>query len=508
MTESEPPTAEESQPVPQLDNGPDKGNGWQRLHPATIADDVLQRIPSVAIGLFLILTSGGRNALFELIQLTVGFGAVAPVVVRYLTGRYRVGPELLQWRVGVLKKVDTDMPRHRIQSVDTRINIIGRMFGLETVVISSAGGEGEITIGLVGAPEAHRLRAQLSPEAVGVTGAEPVEGRSTEVRGAPVIPETELAILTASDLPRVMLVNAGRLTGILGLIAISAAVVIGVSTGFLRPGQLLFFLPVLGGMFALGTGVATQAIGFSSRLYGDRIRVTRGIVTRTEFEAPLARVQGVTIRRSVPARRIGTEAISVDTADVSGRDASNQTLVHPIAPSGQWEEWVPLFLGAPVPDPGEFRRVAPVSLRRRWIAVARHAIVLWAVAGIVTWMLIQWIGRDRLAIGIAIAVAVLVPLASGVVETLRYRNERWALADKTVAFRHGALTMSLVIVPRVRTQGVLIRANWFQRRHGVANVSVDTASPSVAGEGRDLYLADAVTLAEGLLATIDEGGGV
>lgn len=502
MTEPEPLIADEFRPAPQ----PDNGEAWQRLHPATIADDILQRLPSVAIGLFLILTGGGRDALFEFVQLVVGFGALAPVVVRYLTGRYRVGPELLQWRVGILKKVETDMPRHRIQSVDTRINIIGRIFGLETVVVSSAGGEGEIMIGLVVSPEANRLRTQLSPEAVGEAAVEPAMGDSTEVRPAPVIPETELATLDASDLPRVMLVNFARLLGILGLIAISAGVVLGISTESLRPGESVYLLPVLATLFGLGTGVTTQAIGFSSMLYGDRIRVARGIVTRTKFEAPLARVQGATITRSIPARRIGTEAISVDTADVSGKDASKQVLVHPIAPVGRWKEWVPLFLGAPVPDPGEFHRVAPVSLRRRWIAEARRAVALGAMGGIVTWLLIQWTGRNYLVI--AVAVAVFVPLASGLVETLGYRNERWVLGDETVAFRHGAFTTSLVIVPRVRIQGVLIQANWFQRRLGIANIAVGTASPTVVGKGRDLYLTDAVTVADGLLAGVDDGGGV
>ncbi|MDK1018296.1 MAG: PH domain-containing protein [Actinomycetota bacterium] len=504
MTEPEPPVGDDSWPVPQ----PDDGEGWQRLHPATIADDVLQRLPSVVIGLFLILTSGERDSLFELIQLVAGFGALAPVVVRYLTGRYRVGPELLQWRVGVFKKVATDMPRHRIQSVDTRINIIGRIFGLETVIVSSAGGEGEVTIGLVVNQEADRLRAELSPETVRVTVVEPVEGDSTEVRAAPVIPETDLAILNASDLPRVMLVNLGQLMGFVGLVTVCAGAVIGVSIGILRPGNLVYFLPVLIGVFALGAGVATKAIGFSSELYGDRIRVARGIVTRTRFEAPLARVQGVTIRCSVPARWIGTEAISVDTADVSGTSASQQTLVHPIAPVGQWKKWVPLFLGIPVPDPREFHRVAPVSLRRRWIVVGLWAVGLWAIAGIVAWLLIEWIGRDRLVIGIAVTVGVFVPLASGLVKTLGYRNERWTLGDEAVAFRRGAFTMSLVIVPRVRIQGVQIRANWFQRRLGVANILVDTASPTVVGKGRDLYLTDAATVANGLLASIDEGGGV
>jgi len=347
VTNPDPPTADESPPGPRSDDG----EGWQRLHPATIADDVLQRLPRVAIGLFLILSSGGGDARFELVQLAVGFGALAPVVVRYLTGRYRVGSELLQWRVGVVKKVETDMPRHRIQSVDTRINIVGRIFGLETIVVSSAGGEGEITIGLVTSLEASRLRTQLSPGAVGEAAIEAVEGDSTEVRAAPVIPEIELATLNASDLPRVTMVNVARLFGILALVALSAGVVIGIVTEFLGPSDTVYFLPALVALFALGAGLANQVIGFSSRLHGDRIRVARGIVTRTKFEAPLARVQGATIRRSIAARRIGTEAISVDTADVSGKDASKQTLVHPIAPAGQWKEWVPLFLGAPVPDP-------------------------------------------------------------------------------------------------------------------------------------------------------------
>jgi len=60
----------------------------------------------------------------------------------------------------------------------------------------------------------------------------------------------------------------------------------------------------------------------------------------------------------------------------------------------------------------------------------------------------------------------------------------------------------------VRTQGVVIRANWFQRRLGIANIAVDTASPTVVGKGRDLYLTDAVTVANGLLGGADEGGGV
>jgi membrane protein YdbS with pleckstrin-like domain len=53
---------------------------------------------------------------------------------------------------------------------------------------------------------------------------------------------------------------------------------------------------------------------------------------------------------------------------------------------------------------------------------------------------------------------------TGIAETLRYRNERWALGDDQVAFVGGALATTLVVIPRVRAQSALISANWFQQR--------------------------------------------
>ena len=54
----------------------------------------------------------------------------------------------------------------------------------------------------------------------------------------------------------------------------------------------------------------------------------------------------------------------------------------------------------------------------------------------------------------------------------------------------------------------MIRANWFQRRLGVANIVVDTASPTVGGTGRDLHLGDAQDVAMAVLASADRDGGV
>lgn len=483
---------------------------WQRLHPGTILDDALQRIPNVLIGLFLILTSGGGDAVFEVLQLVIGFAAIFPVVVRYLTGRYRVDRELVQWRMGVFTKVHTDLPRHRIQSVDTRISAVGRMLGLESVIVSSAGGEGEIRIGLVDGTTAERLRTELAPDADSSTDADDPR-RLDDVRST-TEPAVELASLGQSDLGRVVAVEVGRVFSIVALGLMGAGLLAAFVMGLIGPGSLVVWLPALLSVASIGRGLVTEAIGFSSSLRKDRILVSRGIVARSTFEAPLARVQGLNVKRSPVARRIGTERISVDTADVSDEGNRNpgraQTLVHPIAEDGTWPTWARMFLRSDPPGPDRFRRVAPVSLRRRWFAVLRFAIVVWVVIAIGAAIVGSRIEGDAVVVGMAIALGLVIPGWLGLLETFRYRNERWALDADQLAFRGGAFTTTMSVIPRARTQGTAISANWFQRRLGVADLVVDTASPTVGGTGRDLHLGDAESVAGAVLTSADRGGGV
>ena len=184
-----------------------------------------------------------------------------------------------------------------------------------------------------------------------------------------------------------------------------------------------------------------------------------------------------------------------------------QTLVHPIAPTGTWRAWTTTFLRGRAPDPDRFRRVAPVSLRRRWLAVLRFAVVWWIVLGVVA-IVATGTDAEGLLRSAAIALGIAVPLGMGIAETLRYRNERWALGDDQVAFVGGALATTLVAIPRDRVQGTLVSANWFQRRLGIADLTVDTASPTVGGTGRDLHHDDASSVAWALLASADAEGGV
>ena len=97
--------------------------------------------------------------------------------------------------MGVFTKVHTDLPRRRIQSVDTRISVVGRVLGLESVVISSAGGEGEIRIGLIDTATADMLSTELTPDEIhriGLAEVDRVRGELAEVFAGLGLPNGEM----------------------------------------------------------------------------------------------------------------------------------------------------------------------------------------------------------------------------------------------------------------------------------------------------------------------------
>ena len=66
------------------------------------------------------------------------------------------------------------------------------------------------------------------------------------------------------------------------------------------------------------------------------------------------------------------------------------------------------FLRGETPAPDRFRRVAPVSLRRRWLAVLRTAIVWWLALFVGALAMGAWLDAETIVRGAAIALAVIL----------------------------------------------------------------------------------------------------
>ncbi|MEO1059578.1 MAG: PH domain-containing protein, partial [Actinomycetota bacterium] len=229
---------------------------------------------------------------------------------------------------------------------------------------------------------------------------------------------------------------------------------------------------------------------------------------RRSQEAGMVRVQGMTVRDSPIARRLGTESVWIDTADVSGGSGDEQLLIDAVAETGRWRWWAPQLVGTAAPPDASLRRVAPVSLRRRLIAATLQT-VLAVVVAIGAAAVLDAVGaRAGVAWALAAVVATVVAARAYSRAALSYRHERWVIDDLDVVFINGAVNRTRTVVPRRRAQSVTMSANWFQRRLGVRSVHVDTAAPSILGAARDLHQADAEALADAVIATIDGTGGV
>ena len=117
----------------------------RRLHPATLLFRVISVARRLALPmaptLLLALTGPAESAPFMYGVIVV---VVAPSMIgsvaRYLAFRYRLGPDELVLRTGVLSRYHRVIPVSRVQSVDVRQDLLQRLFGVAEVHIETAGG--------------------------------------------------------------------------------------------------------------------------------------------------------------------------------------------------------------------------------------------------------------------------------------------------------------------------------------------------------------------------------
>ncbi|MER6950586.1 PH domain-containing protein [Nonomuraea sp. NPDC000554] len=137
--------------------------GWRRLSPLMLAVHPVQevvRLLPVLVGVLFI----GRNdngPLWSLIGLGV---AVGLGLVRWLTTTYRVTPDQVLVRRGLLRRQVLTVPRDRVRTVDLTSHILQRVLGLSRVVIGtgrSDRGDQGVTLDALSTAEASRLREEL-----------------------------------------------------------------------------------------------------------------------------------------------------------------------------------------------------------------------------------------------------------------------------------------------------------------------------------------------------------
>lgn len=523
------------------DPTPEALRGTHRANPFSILAEALKLASGlmaiVAFGLAGDFFAGDQGALPKLVlSAVIIFAACLPLSFAIWRARTweltAEGVRLcrgLGW--GPFSRRSLTIPYDHIHTVSMNSSLLDRIFGLMVLDLDTgaAASEGDASkIAGLRAGEADVLRTELFRRRRAVGGQAPESEKNAPAGDAPSAngPTAErplatfsltgrkLALAAASQMSAgsqalalvVLLVNgANQLIewGLLDIVGRGDELMAGISPTIV-PAVLAFLAIAL----LLGAAVSfvvnlVRYAGYRVERYADRVVVEHGLLSRSSRTLVAGRVQYVAVRQGIIRQLIGYAEVTAQVVSAPGEkdgEPSGSVLLHPFIRLTEADaflaEVLPEYAG--VLGRAELGRLGPVARRR---AVVR-AVIWWPFVTAIFlgahWLFgfsgllesAAWLLNPLLVAATVLSAVLLVGL---IVDALRaWGAARYGHTARELVLVTGGLTRLTVIAPRVRLQRMETRTNPFQRRAGVATLSVRTASSGAEGlELRDLPAAAA-----------------
>jgi len=390
---------------------PDIDAGEQRLHPLSWLFVLLQQARQFFIPLVLLVFFGQRgdreDGYAHLASLAALGVLVAISVLQYLTYRYRLGPDAIHIRSGLLERSWRDIPYARIHNVALHQSVLHRLFGVAEVRLESAGGA---------RPEA-QMRVLRLDRALALEQRVRHGTRASVDTAAPDAPTREPASRTLLGLPIPEVIRLGLVSN-RGMVVVAAA--FGVLyqafpersvTRFiadngevayryvhqLHPGMaatavaaVLLLVLLLLAMRALSVVLAlVQYYGFRLSETERRLTVERGLLTRIRTSTTRRRIQAWTLREGFLHRCLHRRRLQVDTAASQQHDDHGRAFrdVAPIATPQACDALIADLLPHVAWPPAQW---TPVPRANGW-RLALPSLWLLPVAAMASWHVGPWI---------------------------------------------------------------------------------------------------------------------
>ncbi|HET6735424.1 PH domain-containing protein [Mycobacterium sp.] len=434
------------------------------VHPV---HEVLRQIP-VLIG-SLVLGSATGNPMWAIgaLALTVGFG-----IARWFTTTYRIAPDEVQLRTGVLQRKVLSVPRNRIRSVSTDARLLHRLLGLAVLRVSTgqeARADAAFSLDAVRAEQVSRLRAILLADSLAVSevsqtspGRELARWQPSWLRYSP-LSFTGLAMILAAfglayqaglgvTLEDSRLAQSGRDAaerfGVITTVAVVAVVVLFASV----------MLSVVRSLVTYGNLVL--------RRDADVLHLEHGLVRVRQHTYDMRRLRGGTIREPLLVRLFGGARLDAVMTGVGG--AGEASLLLPPCPKGTAEAVLTDLIARPDAVRGPLRAHGPAATRRRWtraLAVPAVVLAVLLVAAFIGWRPV-WVWP-----GWVVLTACCAALAADRARSLGHRvGDGWLVARAGSAERRRDCIAAAGII------GWTVRQTLLQRRAGVATLIAATAA--------------------------------
>ena len=427
----------------------------------------------------------------------------------YIEGR------TLRVEQGLIVRRSTRLTPERIQSVDTRANLLFRILGLVTLDVHTAGrGQApEVSIPALTEEEARDLATELrsasrqaAEEGAGAHAAEGAADPATPgVAGAAEPAATGPAWrLSMGELALVSMTSSAGLLAIAALAPIAGVALPGLLGDFplaevVPAGSAVFFVVI--GLMVVSLLVVAWVMGsaatalmywdFLAVRTGGEVRIERGLLQRETRNVPLGRVQAVRLIEGPLRQAIGRVTVGVDAAGIaSGQQQMGPTVLHPLLSRSEALR----FLDLVVPGHTGPRLVGlPPRARRRYV-IRAVAPALLAVAPVVAFIPWGWL-------------ALVVPVATGAWGLLAYADAAWAIDGGVLALRYRTVARTTAIVRRERIQTVAVSQHPLQAIAGLGTLVVRVASSPMPATFRLAHVdfAEAIGVVEWVSGGVEVG---
>ena len=477
----------------------------QRLHPFTMLFAALSvgrrfLLPAIIGGV-----SAGGGETGDVVRWILGILAVPALgfaVAKYATFRFRLGAEELVIDSGVLQRKHRVIPLARVQNIELRQGVLQTFCGVVEVRVETAGGGGETeaVLSVLDREAGETLREQLLARRRGAAGDIVAPSSATE----PQAVVTRLAHLSPRDLAIAGATanQAGLIAaGLLGLLQfvddlpfVFPAPVRELTLRWEEAGAVgVAVLLLIGVVLLVIVGWVVSIVGsvvgyhdFTLDREGNELRKRYGLVSRREASVPLERVQSVRVEESLLRRPFGLATLKIESA--GGNPGERQRGgAEAFLPLARREEIDCLVAGV-FPDVGygglHLTGVHPSARRRLVVRYALRLLLLAAFLAVVA-RAAAWVPLALLPIGVGLA-------------HWQYRNRGYATLPGYIIARRGVFNRITWIIPERKLQTLHATQDPFQRRLGLASLTVDTAAGGRVAAIVDLARQDALGLAAAL----------
>lgn len=455
---------------------------WRRVHPVT----PLVRGWAVVVGALVVVGSqvaddvqsaadlAGRIdglwwkivlVLLLIVGIAFGYAALA-----WRMTAFAVDDDAVHLRKGILFRQQRHARLDRLQAVDVRQPLLARLFGLAELRLEVAGGtDSAVAIGFLTDADAGHLRADLLARAAGIKaaraaapGAGPApappagdaaatpEGSAAEGAAppgtapgpepleAPEAPERTVYEVPPSRLLASLVRLPGLWLAVLLLAGLGVVVTVTRNVGILMS-ALPAVLGVGGYLFQRFAG----EFGFRAALSPDGIRLRHGLLETRAQTIPPGRVQAVSLTQGPWWRGPDWWRVRVNVAGYGGGEGGNgesQNVLLPVGPRSEALTAVGLVL--PDLDAGDLDTT---------LALLDEALV--GDARTDRWFLTS-------------------PRRARLLDPWSWRRNGYAVTGRALLARGGRFVRRLEVVPHERTQSLGLEQGPWQRRRGLASVTL------------------------------------